>query len=475
MTVPRLVLALSISLMGCTGSSSDSSDEVSEPLPATGSTLRFASLAVRDRPPSYEETLEFLEGGKTIPEFVAEWRETPEHDVRMRRYFADFFGVYVGYTPFSGFELVLGEEGTYSLAGTDYIGVPPKPTCTQEEALAQPAWWLEEGETILICPESASDAFTYQPDNPEDPLISCDSGYSQGLDEHCGCGPYQLLCMPCEVRGSVDGECIPNAGRNRELEEDFNQEPIERGMYVYENNLSWFDYFGGDFFYGGRDLYLYYIQMQGGLMTGEVDPDEVIQDLWAIPVDGAAVAPWPAGAERAGVVTSPGFLDTYNTFRGRARILSLALLCHDVDYTLNVDDYEEFRNPDLTQADVDHGSIPECAVCHYGMDNQASMLFGYDRDARSHYYYDIFPSQVGHVFGEDAEGPAALVEAYVERGPGFDACMANTAWTSLTGLSWEGDLTEAERTVLTNLAEGGPRPLVEGILTSDRLLAPPAE
>ena len=206
-------------------------------------------------------------------------------------------------------------------------------------------------------------------------------------------------------------------------------------------------------------------------MTGDVTAEEAIGQLWAIPMDHDVEAPWPWGAERAGVVTSPGFLNTYNTFRGRARILSLKLLCHDVDSSLNPDGYAEFLNPNFTESDIAHGERPECSYCHYGMDNQASMLFGYDFSGWSEYYTGAMPSQLGHVFGQDAEGPSALVSGYLERGAGFETCMASSTFHSLTGLSFESDLTVAEQADLTERVEGGPRALVEAILTSPVLRA----
>jgi hypothetical protein len=430
--------------------------------PPTGRTLRFVSLAIRDIPPTFDETARFMAGQKSLDTFISEWLASPEHTGRIARYFADFFGEAVGFTPLGNFQLRLSDNGTYHLKGSPEFGLDDKPDCTPEEALRRPAWWLDEGDTILICPESASDGFVFPPPGPDDNPIVCDSAFSQALEPACGCGDHQLLCIPCELEGST--ECTDTAGRNRDLEASFNREPIERGVFVYENGLSWMDYLGGDFFYGNRALYLYYLQMQESLMSGEVSAAAAMDQLNNIPMDRPARAPWPAGFERAGLVTSPGFLNTFNTFRGRARVLSQRLLCHDVDETLNVDQYEQFINPSLTDADRAHGAREQCAFCHYGMDNQASMLLGYDIDGRSLRASGL--SQLGHVFGQDDSGPSALIRGYVERGPGFNECMAKRAWASFTGLPWDTALTDADRAAFIALSRQGPRPLIRGILTS---------
>lgn len=445
--------------------------------PPTGRTLRFISLAIRDLPPTLEETRAFVDGKKSVDELVDDWLASPEHLARVRRHFTDFFAITVGFTPFHPtYLLVKNAEGVYRL--------PQKPDCTRAEAVEASAWWLDDRETILICPTSTSDAFRYPATDPatvevcrgSDPRrindgcsVLCNAADSLENDSRCGCGPEQMLCMPCEKSDAKSAACDPGQARNRELEQDFNLEPVERGLLAYKEGLPWFDFVGGDFFYGTRALYLYYLHGQGVLMTGELSADDAIEALHKIPLHKWVRAEWPIGAERAGVVTSPGFLNTYNTFRGRARALSERLLCLDVDARLNPENYKKFLNPHLTEADRKHGANPRCSYCHYGMDNHASMLFGYHPDGVAQYDYDPIPSQIGHLFGEDGEGPADLVRGYIERGPGFDACMANRAWTSFTGLSWEDALSEEDRARFTTTAHSGPRALIRAILKSPLL------
>lgn len=204
-------------------------------------------------------------------------------------------------------------------------------------------------------------------------------------------------------------------------------------------------------------------------MTGELNAEAAIQKVWSVPYNAWVRTDFPAGFERAGIVTSPGFLNTFNTFRGRTRILSQRLLCHDVDETLNPDNFKSFVNPSLTQADRDHGEKAGCSYCHYGMDNQASALLGYHIDGTAQYDYTPIPSQLGHVFGQDGQGPAFLVKGFVERAAGFNDCMASSSFTALTGLHWEKALTDEERTAFEASAQQGPHALIQAILRSPLL------
>ncbi len=475
---PLLVVAVLLVGLGCPPPVPADPPAAAPVTPPTGSTLRFLSLAIRDVPPSIEETTAFLAGDRSLDSFTTEWLASPQHEARVRRYFSDFFGLTVGFTPFDQFLLEPNASGVYRLAS--------KPDCTLDEAVAAPAWWLDEGETILMCPTSLSDevVFPLVTDDPTcvgiDPsevgsgcFVLCNAVANQQSDPRCGCGREQLLCLPCEQTGADPSTCDvvgrPDLTRNREVERDFNQESVERGLFAYQQNLSWFDYLGGDFFYGTRGLYLSYLLGQGAIFTQEVSTADAVAQIRALPVVGSGRAPWPTGVmPRAGLVTSPGYLDTYNTVRGRARALSQRLLCHDVDETLNIDDFRDYPNPNHTPADIAHGSNPRCNFCHFGMDNQAAMLFGYDRDGTAQFIN--IQSQIGHVFGEDGVGPADLIRGYVERGPGFDECMAKRAFNSFSGLSFDQVLTDAERAEFTRLAKGGPKPLIEGILQSPILL-----
>ncbi len=451
-------------------------NQATAPALPTGRTLRFVSLAIRDQPPTLEEARAFAAGKKSLDALIDEWLKSPEHIERVRRHFKDFFAITVGFTPFDQYLLVKNAEDVYRL--------PQKPDCTRAEAVEAAAWWLDNGEKILICPTSTSKAFRYPSMDPEtvaacvgsDPRnvsdgcsVLCNAAANIENDPRCGCGPDQMLCMPCEKSDATSPACDPAQARNRELERDFNLEPIERGVLAYRESLSWFDYIGGDFFYGTRALYLSYLHGQGVLLTGDLSAAAASTALHKIPVDKWARAAWPMGAERAGVVTSTGYLNTYNTFRGRARALSERLLCRDVDASLNPEGYKTFINPQLTKADRVHGANPRCSYCHYGMDNHATMLFGYHPDGSAQYDYDPIPSQLGHLFGEDGEGPVDLVRGYIERGPGFDACMAKRVWTSFTGLSWEDALSEEARAQFTAAAHTGPGPLIRAVLKSPLL------
>lgn len=411
------------------------------PSKPTGRTVRFLSFAVRDRPPTAAETRAFLSGEKSLDALVESWLASPDHLARMRRYFSDFFGITVGFTPMYYHHLVRDEAGVYR-----HFEEAP---CAAGDALDVKAWWAESNQTVKMCPSSVSDAFSYPGAEP-DTVVQCENYYSFTSDPRCGCGPYQLLCVP--------------EGEDRQMEFDFNKEPVERGMYVYQNRLSWFDYIGGDFLIATRRLLLYYMHAQGALITGRLDPDKAAQSLWALRMNEWSRTDFPAGAARAGLVTSPGYLNTFNTFRGRVRILSQKLLCHDVDASLNPDNYQQFLNPDFTDGDRAHGALQGCSYCHYGMDNHASTLFGYDISGRYEFDHARQRSQLGRVFGSDGTGPAFLVRGYTERAEGFASCMASSTFTSLTGLHYEEALSEPQRAQFEAIAKQGPYQTVQEIL-----------
>ncbi len=409
----------------------------------TGRTLRFYSMAIRDLPPTLAETQAFLAGSTTLDELITTWLATPEHQTRMRRYFSDSWPVLATFTPFYFLTLEKNASGIYRLA--------EKPDCGPADAVSAPAWWLPEGETVSICKTSTSDAFSYA----GDPKLNCYDYFDGFLDPKCGCGPHQLMCEPKELR--------------LKLAVDNNNEIQRRGLYVYNNDLSWFDFLGGNFFYGNRSLYHLYLWEQGLMQRGLVPVETVLTALRSIPLVDWVRADFPPGVERAGIVTSSTFLSTYNTFYARPRALSLNLLCHDVDGRLNPDDFKEFVNKSLTVANLDHAKKEKCNTCHFGLDNLASALFGYDAIGDAELYLDPFPSQAAHVFGENVSGPGALIKGFIERAAGFHECMAKTAWTSLTGLSWANSLSKADRDVFTGLAQTGPRALTQGIIKSSQL------
>ena len=144
----------------------------------------------------------------------------------------------------------------------------------------------------------------------------------------------------------------------------------------------------------------------------------------------------------------------------------MSLLCHDVDETLNTDDFSTFVSPELTEADVAHGSNPSCSYCHFGMDNQATALLGYFQDGTAQYDFTPIPSQRSHAFGKTGDGPRFLIQGYVERAPNINECLASKTWASLTGLSWDGALTDSQRADFVQSAKQGPKALIQRILTS---------
>jgi hypothetical protein len=410
----------------------------------TGRTFRFYSFMTRDQPPSLQETAAFLAGETTLDAKLDEWLASAEHRERIRRFFRDSWPALAGFTPMWAHDLLTNADGNFYLR--------EKGDCLPEEVVTSEAWWLPAGEVVSICSSSTSDAFKY----PGPPVLDC-SDYMGGLLEpQCGCGPSLLLCIPLEMRDK--------------LQVDNNNEIPARGLHVYENSLSWFDFFGGDYFYGNRPHYLHYVLSQGQMVQGLVSADAILAELRAIPMEEPKVLSFPAGPPRAGVVTATAFLSDYNTFYSRPRQLSLNMLCQDVDARLNTPPTSTYANKELPSITLAHAGKSGCATCHLALDNHASTLMGYE------IWGDInpnvpFPSQAGHAFGETGEGPAFLVRGFVERAEPFAACMAKSAWTSLTGLSWDTALTDTDRQAFTELAAQGPRPLLQGIMRSTALRA----
>lgn len=411
----------------------------------TGRTLRFLSLAIRDKPPSLSEVKAHLDQSKTLEASIDDWLKSPEHKDRIRRYFTDMMGFYSATGAFDSFFLKKDKKsGVYHL--------PSRPRCEAADALAKPAWWLEANQTFLICPTSTSDAFRFGADRE----IRCDGSVALDEDARCGCGPYQLSCIPDDIGIEFDPE--------------MNKEPANRGLNVYENDLTWLDFFGGNFLVGHRSLYLWYMHSHGLLIMGQVTPDAALASLRSIPMKDWVRADFPTGFERAGIVTAPGFLSTYNTAQSRIRALSRILTCKDVDPSMNfAGKLTGFVNPDLTTALKDHGKNPRCSGCHLGMDNQMTALFGFYIDGVATWDAEPQLSQKGHAFGEPGSGPGFLVDRYVNHAPEFHECMAKTAWTSLTALNWDSSLSASDRAAMTLLSKKGPKSLIQGILKSPLL------
>jgi hypothetical protein len=412
------------------------------------SAFRLLSYAMRDKPPSVEEAKEFSAGTKTYSDFLNQWKSSESYNTKLRRYFGELVGVRdsVGFP--GTFTLRKNSQGNYFL--------PAKGDCGATGVSEQTAWWLDRGQTISMCTNAVSEEIKFQSGKQS---ILCARGGARGMGYvSCGCGPQQILCLPAE-RLEVANESVRN-------------EISERGFYAYSQSLSWFDFLGGDFFYGNRYLYFVYIYSSGRLIAGELPSDVEMETLLSIPLVSLnrTAFPFPPSvspvAVRAGVVTAPSFLQEYNNFRSRVRGISERLLCQDVNGGLNTGNISQFLNPGLSKADRVHGEKAGCASCHFPMDNLGTMLLGWD--ARGIFNGNARTSQIGFSFGVQGEGPSALMKGVVERNPWFHECMAKRAWESLAMGVWN-QLPDESRKYFLGASVQGPKSLVDAILASQEL------
>lgn len=404
-------------------------------------TLRFLSMAVRDRPPTVEEAQAFYRSEKTIEQLRDEWLLSPEHKDRVARYFSDMLGASNDF--FVNNQAYFLEQNS---SGIWYS--PSKGDCAAEAAVSRTAWWKEASETISICSNIVSTQLSVTISGKS---YSCtwDDGF---LRAGCGCGPEQILCYPKSIRLALMG--------------DLAHEFKDRAGYVYTQQLGWDDLLASSSVYGNRALAQFYLINQY-IVPWKSAPSSVISKLRSIPMtekvwfDTAGM-----GAPRAGIATSPAFMRRFNNGRSRIRALTDALLCHDVDGSLNTSGISTLVNTDGDDLGRSIVARPQCAVCHYGMDNLASTLFGWN-DEGAFVRWPAQLSQAGHIFGQDGTGPAALMNGLIQRGPGFSTCMGKRAWEDISGRPWNA-LTSEEQADFE--AAATPYALLNGIFQSKALL-----
>lgn len=402
--------------------------------------LKILSLSIRDEGPSIEEAKAVANNERTVQSYVDEWLESSKHIDRVRRYFADLFMVpndfFVNEDPFF---LDQTSDGVWYSAA--------KGSCTLGQAVNVAAWWTSaEGQTVKVCPSISSTSIFIQPSGN---YFGCmwSSGF---LQNGCGCGPSQLYCYPKSFKNS--------------LVKDLGNEPRDRATAAYQSNLSWSDTVGSSKVFASRPMMVYYLMTQYVAPWQAAPSPQEITKLFSIPLNTKSWVNAPGqGAERAGIATTPAFLKRYNNFRSRIRAITDSLLCKDIDPSLNTSGISTLVNPHHTALDQSIASRPQCASCHYAMDNLGATLFGWDDNAG----YTRWPvySQQGHAFGQNGTGPKFLMESYVDRAPGFIDCMAKKAWESFAGRSWDA-LSPAEKHTLSQAAAGGPRDLIRTVLTS---------
>lgn len=388
--------------------------------------VRALSLAARDESPTREEVEAYLSGDKGTADLLADWSKGEALGKRVGRVFDDRFGV--PDTPFvvdDAHVLVRNAQGAYEASDGTITCAPGGPSV---ETVSP--WWLDSG-TVSVCAALQ-------------------------------CGPEALRCVPKET--------LPR------IWEAVRGELAARARYVYTSNLGWMDLWAGEWAYGDRHLaFVYQFEsrpFEGTPARPEATPEErrsLAAAVRAVPLSAKARFTPPAFlAQRSGVVTAPQFLKRHNNFRSRIRGLSQALLCEDVGPALNTSGVATFKNPDLSAFDLSHGTKPGCSGCHYGMDNLGSALLGWDDNGHRQWWWS--PSQKGHAFGVDGEGPKFLMETWVERGPRFPQCMAKTVWSSFSGGRSFDALPERTREAFTSAARKGLKPLVDTVLASPDLV-----
>ena len=412
-----------------------------EAVAASRAQFRFLSFVIRDRAPDIDESKAFLAREVSIEEFVSRWLASKDHQQRIRRYFTDMFGVSADHRPLSWAFVLQYEEAS----GIYYRGDSAcAPGLTQETT----AWWLQPGETIRVCPGEVSDKLSRVVD---DVYLPCTAGQVWG--DGCGCGPNMIGCIGYEEAATLGVE--------------MRQEFAYRAALAYTEGSSWFDTFGGNFFYGSKLLYWKYLHANKMALGGMMPSDEELKTLEELPFGEWQRRPYPSGAKRLGLITSSGFLLQNNNFRTRVRALSEKLLCQSISAALNTSGISVYLNPDLSAEDLAHSDNEQCARCHYPMDNLGSMLFGWNTMGEWNPLEESL-SQVGHAFGRDGAGAPFLLRGFLERGPGFQECMASSAWQDFSGTLWE-DLKEGQRAALMTLAASGPKALIQTLLKSTLL------
>jgi hypothetical protein len=408
--------------------------------------LRFLSHALRDRPPTPAEAQALYQGQATLEQVRDAWLEESDHEQRVARFFRDLLG---------GPNFFFVQDEAYflkqSAQGTYYSEA--KGACDEATALTRSAWWTHSPtETIRICPNIVSQNLFVMVSGT---YYGC--SWTDGfLRNGCGCGPEQILCFPKTTQLS--------------LGDDLAHEFRDRAVYAYLEQLSWKDLLSSSSIYANRPMQVFYLQSQY-IVPWQTAPDAAsLQKLRTIPMQEKVWAPAPElGASRSGIATAPAFMKRFNNFRSRVRALSDALLCRDIDGSLNTDGIQSLVNPHVTEFDRGIVTRTPCDSCHYAMDNMGALLFGWNDQG----LYQRWPqqlSQVGHVFGVRGEGPQALMDGLIDRGPGFQECMARRVWEDFSGMSW-GDLPAAERQEILALAGQSPRALIRGVAQSKALLA----
>lgn len=430
-----ILSSLVIFAVGCEKTDTTSDEETSE---STGegaelsaldkaAAIRALSFALRDRPPERDAAKAYAQGETSLSQLREEWLASPEHLERVGRFFHDAFGTKRWpEATFGAKALVLDAQAWYQ--SSDNF-----PQCSQSSDIEEvEVWWGAPGAKASVC-------------------------------KLADCGPYALRCSLVAHRP--------------QLMDAIRFEFRDRGLYVYTQKLGWDELYLKPFVYGNR-LLLHKYFLDSELFTSQnhaLKADapalrQIVDLLFTVPLDEARLSEWPSlGAERAGLVTSPAFLQRFNNFRSRVRALSQGLLCQDIGSWMNPTGLSTFVNQSsLSSFDRDHGGKTACASCHLGLDNWGSTLLGWS-DQGSWQWWQSW-SQEGAVWGVSGEGPSFLMQSIVGAQDSFYSCMAFKAWSDFSqGKPWE-QLTSSEQERLLAAAREGPEPLLKAVFREAALI-----
>jgi hypothetical protein len=174
--------------------------------------------------------------------------------------------------------------------------------------------------------------------------------------------------------------------------------------------------------------------------------DGAVAEIWGLPHAGAYDAwersRWTDGRGAAGVLATSVLYHRYrstgfNYNRGRANMISSALLCHDfLESDIQIDTTVDLSDPDIVANAVVQNK--SCAGCHQTMDPLASYLFPFRgqvgvNNITSYPVAYYFPGQLNRwqitnkrppmYFGQQAAGLAGLGRAIADD-PRFARCAA---------------------------------------------------
>ncbi len=389
--------------------------------------IRTLSFALRDAPPTRDEAMSYTAGQRSKAELIADLIDSPEHQDRMGRFFHDAFGTHA--FP----EAVFGQKALIQDANGWYQSSEGFPQCTSVGQIQNiEVWWGSAGQTSPVCSLAA-------------------------------CGDYALNCALVSHRP--------------QLMDAMRFEFRDRGLYVYNEGLTWSDLYAGTFFYGNRLLLHKYV-LDSSIASGTVhlyqanaeNLRSLLNVMFTVPLDQNMRVELPnLGPERAGLVTSPVFMQRFNNFRSRVRALSLGLLCQDIGPWMNPTGMTEFVNTSsLSAFDLSHGTKESCASCHLGMDNWGSALLGWSDQGQWQWWKTW--SQLGAMSGVEGTGPGFLMESILNQQQPFTSCMAQKAWQSFSqGRPWD-DLSETDREQLLQAASSNPQVLLRTLFSLDSLV-----